>query len=235
MKAMRKLKKSQNFTLIELLVVIAIIAILAGMLLPALNKAREKARATNCLSNLKQLGNVINLYQMDYNGYAIQDGGVGGTTWPERIAPYINEKSQRGPKRLLSCPSKSGAPLVSPWDSNYEYNAFINGYFISQAYYNGSGCQIPNATRIVLAQKPSSTMLFMDSPNAQRIAICNELNTLSNVPLVFTHPQVAATNIIYVDMHASATKRADVPVGADSKKGILYTFWCPVKTDPSWQ
>ncbi|MFW5868483.1 MAG: prepilin-type N-terminal cleavage/methylation domain-containing protein, partial [Armatimonadota bacterium] len=96
----------KGFTLIELLVVIAIIAILAAILFPVFARAREKARQTSCLSNVKQLGLSLNMYAQDYDETLVPSRGKTGAgswcVWTHYTEPY------RKNDQLLMCPTSRG-------------------------------------------------------------------------------------------------------------------------------
>lgn len=81
-----------SFTLIELLVVIAIIAILAGILLPALNSARESGRKTQCINNLRQIGIGLVIYTNDYDG--ILPKAVNHACWIGRVNQYLKQPTE---------------------------------------------------------------------------------------------------------------------------------------------
>ena len=107
------LDRRASFTLIELLVVIAIIAILAAMLLPALNQARAKAHSVSCVNQLKQMGNCEQFYSPDNDGMLApclwSDGNPNGIQWFAKLQPYAPplffRKTLNKPKATPFCPA----------------------------------------------------------------------------------------------------------------------------------
>jgi prepilin-type N-terminal cleavage/methylation domain-containing protein len=123
-----------GFTLIELLVVIAIIAILAGLLLPALAKAKDKAKTTQCLNNIRQVGLATALYTGDFSdcypyGVEIKDATLRDpTAWDNLLLPYIAGNTNYG-SGAFACPSDIKASTVTfgpgqtyPYQENYRAN-----------------------------------------------------------------------------------------------------------------
>ena len=103
------MKQRKGFTLIELLVVIAIIAILAAILFPVFAKAREKARQTTCLNNMKQLCNAAMMYVQDYDESFMNSTPGTEPIWPHQLYPYIKSWG------VFKCPS------VSLWSSPQDW------------------------------------------------------------------------------------------------------------------
>ena len=205
------------FTLIELLVVIAIIAILAGMLLPALNNARASAQTSACLGNCKQIGLAVTGYVDDNREYYFMarqsfnssDPGY-NVRWDRAnsgpLSPYLGKTNQTNYQgglvyKSFHCPSKKKKQAEL---SDFQYTSYItNATFIkraeNEAEWNSFGCA--KSSQLIF---PSEKLFFMERDEADT---GNYLGIYYDKYSVLAARHRAGQNVVWADMHVTWNRR----------------------------
>jgi len=218
--------KREEFTLIELLVVIAIIAILASLLLPALSRAKETARISECAGRLKQAGISFESYSQDWKGF-IPDAYISDMNrWTYRLSPYFGYKGETfigsssqasaidsyyAAKRYLICQTAKDLHASSYVSYNYGHN---NEYDHSKAVYS-----VKTPSALALCSEAAWNIASSWYVNHINVSSCLDNPTTLDWG---THQDKRRVNFLYLDGHVASADRLKVPRTGTTEGNL---FW----------
>ncbi len=233
------------FTLIELLVVVGIIGLLLAILLPTLSQARIAARATVCLSNMRQLGVGLTMYANDYRLELplTQHDHPPEEAWVFTLAPYVGDVDE-----IRMCPEHAKAAEVVPQKgTSYVFNEYVAIPFV-----NGVGVTIEDFTKFSRLRDTTTIPLLFElalqkdvtpywdhthtrswfskpTPELRWQALTGEIEPQRHGGRNEIERPIGRTNILYADMHVSAMQATEMKQLAE--EGDWQTNFCRPRTD----